>query len=92
MGEKHIDNVVSLETHRNKQTGKVIATEAMKLIRISDEIDQILLKHLDAGDVDAKDLAGLLSHRLGSLMRHMDGKEKLLPVCLRVLKRQAAVE
>jgi hypothetical protein len=66
--------------------------EAIRLMKISDEIDQIIIKHLEAGDVDPRDLAGLLAHRLGTLMRHQEEKTVLWDVCERVLKKQAAIE
>jgi hypothetical protein len=66
--------------------------EAVVLMRISDEIDQVIIKHLEAGDVDPRDLAGLLAHRLGTLMRHQEQKTILWDVCERVLKAQAAIE
>lgn len=67
-------------------------TEALKLVRISDEIDAVILKHLEAGEVDARDLVGLLSHRLGTLMRHIDGKTELWPLCAKVVKKQARLD
>lgn len=66
--------------------------EAKRLMAVSDEIDAVILKHLDAGDVDPRDLAGLIAHRLGTLMRHLDQKSKLWDVCERVLKAQAAID
>ena len=65
---------------------------ASKLMAIADEIDGIILKHLDAGDVDPRDLAGLIAHRLGALMRPMDQKSKLWDVCERVVRTQAAID
>jgi hypothetical protein len=66
-------------------------TEAKRLMRIADEIDAVILKHLEAGEVDPRDLAGLLAHRLGTLMRHLDQKNKLWDVCEKVLKAQAEI-
>ena len=65
---------------------------AKKLMQIADDIDAIIVKYLDAGDVDPHDLAGLMAHRLGTLMRHLEQKGKLWDVCERVLKTQAAIE
>ena len=65
---------------------------SIKLLKISDEIDALLLHHVNSGDIDLRDLAGLLSHRLGTLMSHIDGKKELLPVCMNVLKKQAKVD
>jgi hypothetical protein len=66
--------------------------EAKRLMRIADEIDAVILKHLDSGEVDPRDLAGLIAHRLGTLMRHLDQKSKLWDVCEKVLKAQAAID
>lgn len=66
--------------------------EALRLIKISDEIDKIIIEHLESGDVDPRDLAGLLAHRLGTLMRHQDQKTVLWDVCEKVLKKQAALD
>ena len=66
--------------------------EAKRLMGIADEIDAVILKHLDAGEVDPRDLAGLMAHRLGTLMRHLDQKGKLWDVCEKVLKAQAAID
>lgn len=67
-------------------------TEARRLMKIADEIDAVIVKHLDLGEVDPRDLAGLFAHRLGTLMRHLDQKSKLWEVCEKVLKAQAAID
>ena len=67
-------------------------SEARRLMRVADEIDAVILKHLDQGEIDPRDLAGLIAHRLGTLMRHLDQKSKLWDVCEKVLKAQAAIE
>ena len=83
-----------------KLMGKVIQfpaktasnSDAAKLLKIADEIDSVILRNLDIGIVDARDIAGLLAHRLGTLMRHMDQKDKLWDVCEKVLKTQAVID
>ena len=72
------------------QTGRDV--EAKRLMRIADEIDALILKHLDQGEVDPRDLAGLMAHRLGTLMRHLEQKSKLWDVCEKVVKAQAAID
>jgi len=67
-------------------------SDSIKLMRIADEIDALILHHVQTGNVDLRDLAGLLSHRLGTLMSHIDNKEDLMSICLKVLKRQAKVD
>jgi hypothetical protein len=85
------NKVIKLADHAHRRKSHV-DREAQLLMEISNEIDAIILSHLQAGDVEARDLAGLLSHRLGTLMRHIEGKEKLWDVCEKVLKKQAAIE
>jgi hypothetical protein len=65
-------------------------TSTVRLLRIADEIDAVILRHVEAGDIDLKELAGLLSHRLGTLVRNMENKDVLLDVCVDVLRKQAA--
>jgi len=67
-------------------------SEARQLMKIADEIDAVILKHIELGKVDPCDLAGLMAHRLGTLMRHLEQKSKLWDVCEKVLKTQAAIE
>ena len=62
---------------------------AMKLVSIAEEIDAVILKHLQDDDIDPRDLVGLLSHRLGTLMNHLEEKSELWYVCERVMKKQA---
>ncbi len=66
--------------------------EVLKLKEISDQLDEIILTHLTQGHVEVKDIAGLLSHRLGTLMRHLDDKSRIWDVCEKVLKKQAAID
>lgn len=66
--------------------------DVIKLVKISDEFDAIILKHLVSGKVDPIDLAGLLAHRLGTLMRHIEEKSELWDVCEAVVKKQAAID
>lgn len=76
----------------NFPTKATADSDAVKLVKIADEIDSVILKHLDSGAIDPRDIAGLLAHRLGTLMRHMDQKGKLWDVCEKVLKAQAAID
>jgi len=67
------------------------ADEAQRLMDIASELDDVILRNLHQGDVDPRDLAGLISHRLGTLIRHLDEKERLWSVCEQVLRAQAAL-
>src|SRR4051812_25475202 len=61
-------------------------TEAKRLMAIADEIDAVIVKHLHGGDIDPSDLAGLIAHRLGTLMRHLEQKSRVWDVCEKVAK------
>ena len=65
-------------------------TSALRMLRIADEIDGIILRHMEAGDIEPKELAGLLSHRLGTLMKNIENKQELIDLCVDVLRKQAA--
>ena len=61
---------------------------AKQLVTLGAEIDSILLQALEDG-LNPREVAGILSHRLGSLMAHLKDKEELWPICEKVLRRQA---
>ena len=64
---------------------------AHKLVAMADEIDQVIMEYLTDPQVDPRELVGVLSHRLGSLMSHLEQKDELWYVCQKVLKRQAQI-
>ena len=64
----------------------------LKLVQASIEIDEIILKYMNDSDIDARELAGLIAHRLGTLMNHIEEKSELWGVCERVLKKQAHID
>jgi len=66
--------------------------EAEKLKEVSDKIDSIILDSLDDQEVEPYEIAGILAHRLGSLMRNMNQKNKIWDVCEKVLKKQAIID
>ena len=63
---------------------------AMKAL--ADNLDSSIVDCLQSTPVNLHEVAGLLAHRLGSLMRHMDQKSELWSVCEQVLKKQAAID
>ncbi len=63
-----------------------------KLVKMADEIDQVLLRHLSDKDIDPRELVGVLSHRLGTLMNHLEEKAELYYVCQKVMKKQAQLD
>lgn len=65
---------------------------AEKLVAISAAIDEIIMENLLDDDIELRDIVGLLSHRMGTLMRHIDNKDSLWVVCEKVLKKQAKID
>lgn len=66
--------------------------EILKLLELSNRIDEVLVDALQDPDLKPRDVAGVLAHRLGTVMRQIDEKNKLWDVCQKVLKKQAAIE
>ena len=77
-----------LQFKQRDQVGKA----AEKMVEIADEIDGVILRRLGDKDIDARDLAGLLAHRLGTLMSHIDEKSELWYLCEKVMKKQARLD
>jgi hypothetical protein len=65
--------------------------ESLKLMKIADDIDAVILRYVAEDDISPRDIAGLLAHRLGTLMRNIPSAERemLWVVCEKVLKEQA---
>ena len=78
--------IIKFPAHRSQQAQLV----AMKLV--ADELDDIIIKGMTEEGLEAREIAGILAHRLGSLMRSMDGKSELWDVCQKVLKKQAVID
>ena len=64
--------------------------ETRQLKDLSDQIDAIVMQAIDEG-IPIYEIAGLLSHRLGTLMRNVEEKDRLWDVCSEVLKKQASL-
>ena len=60
----------------------------MKLLKLSDKFDQIILEQLESGELSVNEVAGILSHRLGSLIRLSEQKETLFSLCRSVIEKQ----
>lgn len=64
---------------------------AERLVQLSDQVDHALRDAVEDG-ADPKEVAGILAHRLGVLLSHIEAKEELWPFCERVAKEQAKLE
>lgn len=78
--------VIQLKT---KKTEDELTAE--KLVEIANELDSVLMKHIQDDTIDVKDLIGLVSHRLGTLLGHFENKDELWYMCEKVLKKQAHI-
>ncbi len=64
---------------------------AQKLIQMASDIDDVMMNYITDPDIEPRELIGILSHRLGSMMSHLDEKDELWHICEKVLKKQAKI-
>ncbi len=79
------------EKHQRERLKDPNRDELLRLIEISDQLDQVILHHLNSGKVTPKEIAGILAHRLGNLLKQIDDKDNLWPICEKVAKGQADI-
>jgi hypothetical protein len=70
---------------------KISTQQVRKLQIVSDALDGIILEAITEKDMDPYEIAGLLAHRLGSLMKNFSQKEEIWDICQAVMKRQASL-
>ncbi len=61
------------------------------LLNLAGDIDVVIEEALRDGVLSGHDIAGVLAHRLGSLMSLLSQKPELWEICERVLKKQAKI-
>ena len=66
--------------------------QALRMVKVADAIDAIMLENIEADRVDPRDMAALLAHRLGSLIDRIDDKDVIWEFCIRVMRRQAHLD
>ena len=71
--------------------GPTITNSIIKLKNASDAIDGVIIGCLQDPTLDPKEVAGILAHRLGALIKNMDQKEKLWQIYQRVAEKQAEI-
>lgn len=84
-----MSNVIPFKTRAQRAQ----ESELKKLVRISDEMDSVILHHIRKGE-DIRDIAGILAHRLGNLLRHADPnlKADLTEVIKSIVEKQSSPE
>lgn len=88
--------VISFEDRLKKKVAESpsrIDQQAHLMLKVADEIDGVILRHV-AKNLDVRDIAGLLAHRLGALMAHIeeDARGPLMVVIKKILTSQANIE
>ena len=63
----------------------------VRLVTMANEFDELIMKYVTDPQCDPRELVGVLSHRLGSLISHLDEKDELWYVCQKVVKKQAQI-
>lgn len=84
-----MSKVIPLRPRKKGQPSE--KTTEMQLVELGDAIDSVIKDALREG-LDPKEISGILAHRLGSLMSHLEEKGQLWPVCEKVLKSQAKID
>lgn len=79
------------QTRNSKGALDLTSPEAVNLKKVSDEIDKIVVQSIESGLITSSQMAGLLSHRLGSLLRLLGNKSSLYSACTEVLRKQASI-
>ena len=59
---------------------------------MSDEIDGLIVRYLSDDSIDPREMIGVLAHRAGTLLRHLEHKNEVWEVCEKLLKKQAIIE
>lgn len=71
---------------------KRISPDDKMILQLSDDIDALFKKWLMNPKLKIRDLAGVVAHRLGSLLLLVDKKQELWDVCADIAKKQAKVK
>ena len=66
--------------------------DALKVKNFSDAIDQVVLNAIRKKRVPPQEIAGVLSHRLGALLKSIDEKKRLWHICGEITKQQAEID
>jgi hypothetical protein len=65
---------------------------AEKLVKVSQNIDAVILEALTDPDIQLSELTGIVAHRLGSLMRNIDERSELWPFYEQLVRKQAHLD
>lgn len=58
----------------------------------ADDLDQLMLHAILEQGLEAREVAGIVAHRLGTLMKSIDEKSELWGVCQKVVEKQAVID
>ena len=75
---------------KQKNEANQIDAQAKEMLDVAADIDYTILKYVGKS-MDPRDMAGLLAHRLGTLMRHVQQEQRqtLWLIVQKVLREQA---
>ncbi len=81
--------VIPFKNKKKKNQNEKLDKVTYMLLSFSQEIDETIVGYMTKENLDPKELAGVLAHRLGSLLNLLDEKEDLWEICENVLRKQA---
>ena len=78
----------SQETFTRSRKGKAPSRDRTVIMKkVSDRIDALLTECLNNDELALHELAGLLAHRLGALIKITEERAKLVELCERLISR-----
>ena len=67
------------------------SSQLCKMKVLSDQIDELILRSMQKQDLDPQEILGVLAHRTGNLLGHMENKKDFWSVCKKIIKDQAKI-
>ena len=75
-----------------KKQQKQADPDTIKLCQFADDVDEAVRHYLVDQNLDPRDVIGVLSHRLGTILNMVESKDELWAVCEKVLRKQAKIK
>lgn len=93
MGQIHsLDKARLKKAKILEKKNSVVDHEAELLLKIANQIDAIIIEELERGEVSGVELAGVLAHRLGAILKNLNNKADMWHLCQKIIERKASIE
>lgn len=78
--------VIAIDAHRPP------SKEAIHLLHFADKLDEVIKAEMAKGVTSPREIAGIVAHRLGTMLRLIERNEPLWTVLKEIIERQANIE